>query len=156
MQWKTSTFKRCLKNEKCCMNWYFSCVRVYKPFWIWLAIWSGTYFGLLNLCTDVCNFMMWVNLGIWAIFGQRVGVKLYTQGGQTAKWQTNHINVVLSTKKKKKICISYHKIRILISVIIITTITSGATVTTATELYCTLIMHVKFTESYMNCSIFTQ
>lgn len=157
MQWKTSTFKRCLKNEKCCMNWYFSCVHVYKPFWIWLAIWLGTYFGLLNLYMDVCNFMMWVNLGIWAIFGQRVGVKLYTQGGQTAKWQTNFINVVLSTKKKKKkFCLSYHKIRILISVIIITTITSGATVTTATELYCTLIMHVKFTELYMNCSIFTQ
>lgn len=155
MQWKTSTFKRCLKNEKCCMNWYFSCVRVYKPFWIWLAIWSGTYFGPLNLYTDMCNFMMWVNLGIWAIFGQTVGVKLYTQGGQTAKWQTNYINVVLSTKKKK-ICISYHKIRILISAIIITTITSGATVTTATKLYCTLIMHVKSTELYMNCFIFTQ
>ena len=101
-QWKTSTFKRCLKNEKCCMNWYFSCLRVYKPFWIWLAIWSGTYFGPLNLYTDMYNFMMWVNLGIWAIFGQTVGVKLYTQGGQTAKWQTNYINVVLSTKKKKK------------------------------------------------------
>lgn len=118
---KTSIFKRCLKNKKCCMNWYFSCVCVSKPFWIWLAIWSGTYFGPLNLYTDVRNFMMWVNLGIWAIFGQRVGVKLYTQGGQTAKWQTNYINVVLSSKKI--FCISYHKIRILISVIIITTIT---------------------------------
>lgn len=153
MQWKTSIFKRCLKNEKCCMNWYFSCVRVYKPFWIWLAIWSGTYFGPLSLYTDVCNFMMWVNLGIWAIFGQRVGVRLYTQGGQTAKWQTNYINVVLSSKKK--FCISYHKIRILISVIIITTMTSGTTVTIATKLYCTLIMHVKFTELDMSCSIFT-
>ena len=59
-------------------------------------------------------------------------------------------------KKKKKICISYHKIRILISAIIITTITSGPAVTTATKLYCTLIMHVKSTELYMNCSIFTQ
>ena len=66
-------------------HWLFS-----GNIWTYYKIWSGTYFGPLNLYTDMCNFMMWVNLGIWAIFGQTVGVKLYTQGGQTAKWQTNY------------------------------------------------------------------
>lgn len=96
-------------------------------------------FWVTNLCTDVCNFT-WSNLvnnSIWAKSSEIIHTR----------WPNSQMANQLHKcgfECQKNIHYSYHKIRILISVIIITTITSGATVTTATELYCTLIMHVKF------------